>query len=260
MAQDGASGSSEHNIQAVHTMFTVVDGLREFDSVGVSELASTLELPKSTTFVYLKTLEEAGYVVNDGGEYRLGLRFLELGGSIRQRLRLFQAAKQEIDELSSQVGEVANLGVMEDGQRVLLYTSQPSDGMFDNAPTGEFTNMHWTALGKALLSQLSDERVDAVVDQHGLPSATDATITERDALFDELEAIRERGYAIEDQERREGVKAVAIPVRYSDDPDPVAAAAISGPKRRLGDDSLDDGILEGLREAVNIIELSYKHY
>jgi len=254
------SDQKPDRINAVGTAFTIVDTIRELERAGVSRLAERLDMPKSTVHVHLKTLESEGFVVNEDGSYRLSFRFLEIGGEIRQQQTIYQPARTEVDALSAEVGEVANLGIEDRGWRVLLYTSEPAEGMFDNSPTGQYTHMHWTALGKTLLSQLSDERVHAIVDEHGLPEATENTITDREALLDELEAIRERGYAVEAEERREGIKAIAVPVRHDRDGVPPAAVSISGPRRRIGGDEVREDLLAALRDAVNVIELEYKHY
>ena len=259
MQNAGERGDSRNRIKAVQTMFRVVDGLRDLEQAGVSELAQHLGLPKSTAHVYLKTLEDEGYAINEDGRYRPSLRFLELGGEIRQQLPIFQAVRAQIHDLSAETGEVANLGIEEGGKRVLLYSSEPSGGVFDNSPVGQYTRMHWTALGKALLAQFPDERVHEIVDRHGLPRATEHTITDRDELFAELERIRDRGFSIEDEERREGIKALAVKIQYDEDPSPVAAVSISGPKRRIGEEDYDE-LLDAIRNAVNVTEIRFKHY
>ena len=122
--------------------------------------------------------------------------------------------------------------------------------------------MHQTALGKALLSQMSNNRVDQVLDRHGLPAATDRTITQRDVLFAELNSVREKGYSIEDEERCEGIKAIAVPLQHEADntEEPVSAVSISGPKRRISTNNADNALVEALRDAANVLELRYKHY
>ena len=260
MARQREPNRDANRINAVTRAFDIVDALRERRSAGVSELAEQLDVPKSTAHVYLQTLEDEGYLVNRGGTYALSYRFLEVGGALRHDLSLFHAARQELDALSADTGEVVNLGIEERGRRVLLYTSEPSQGMFDNSPTGQYTRMHWTALGKALLAQLPDDRVNDVIDRLGLPPATENTITDRDALHAELETIRDQGYSVEREERREGITAVAVPLHHDDDDEPVSAVSISGPKRRIGDDSIDEDLLKALRDVVNVVELQYKHY
>jgi DNA-binding IclR family transcriptional regulator len=251
---DGRDG-----IKAVQTMFRVVDGLRDLERAGVSELAQHLEMPKSTVHVYLKTLTVEGYAINEEGRYRPSMRFLELAGEMRQQLPIFQAVRSQVHDLSSETGEVANLGIEEGGMRVLLHSAEPSGAVFDNSPVGQYTFMHWTALGKAMLAQLPDERVNEIVDQHGLPRATENTITDRDELFEALDRTRERGFSIEDEERREGIKALAVKVQYDEDPSPVAAMSISGPKRRLRREDYDE-LVGAVRNAVNVAELRFKHY
>ncbi|WP_336338761.1 IclR family transcriptional regulator domain-containing protein [Haloarcula brevis] len=73
---------------------------------------------------------------------------------VRNELRAYPTAKLEIQNLAETTGEVANLGAEEDGQRVIVYQSEGSEAVYDNALIGEFTNMHWTALGKAILYKL----------------------------------------------------------------------------------------------------------
>lgn len=244
-------------IGAVESTFTIVEELEEAGAMGVSELAEAVDLPKSTVHVHLQTLTDAGYVRKDGRNYRLSLRFLEVGGRQRQRSKLYQAAKPEVDKLSRATGEVANLGIEEGGKRVLLYTAEEPGGIFDNAPVGEQTYMHWTSLGKAMLAFESDERVEEIVDRHGLPQATEHTITTRDALRTELEETRERGYSIEDEDRRDGVMAFATPI---EDPETevIGAVSVSGPRTRFAENEAD--LVEELQNAANIITLKHKHY
>lgn len=260
MSSQRRKEGARNRIKTASTLFEIVDGLRFLERAGVSELADHLDRPKSTVHIYLATLLEEGYVVKNGDRYRLSLRFLEIGGHTRKRLGIYQAARPEIDSLSTTTGEVANLGIEEQGKRVLVYSSEPAEGVFDNSPTGQYTHMHWTALGKALLAQLPDDRVERIVDEHGLPEATEKTITDPDPLFEELDHIREVGYSVEDEERREGIKALAVPVRHAGSRSPVSAVSISGPRRRIGADRVDDDLIEAVMDAVNVIELKNKHY
>ncbi|RLM53202.1 IclR family transcriptional regulator, partial [Halorubrum sp. Atlit-26R] len=166
-----------------------------------------------TVHIHLQTLRNLGYVVKEDGKYQLGLRFLELGGRVRHNRSIFQVARSEVDDLSQSTGEVGTIGYEENGQRVLVYRTEPFEGVSDNAPTGEFTEMHWTAVGKALLSQRTDDDIRAIVERFGLPRATENTITNLDELLDEIDEIRAQGYSIEDEERVKGVKSIAVPIR-----------------------------------------------
>lgn len=253
---DEGSGGT---ISSVGRAFNIVESLERMDGARVSELADELDLPRSTAHVYLKTLREAGYVVQDGDRYQLGLRFLKHGGYTRHRLNIYQAAKSEVDELSRRTGEVCDLGIEENGKRVLLYKSEGPEGVTQKPVTGEYTHMHMTALGKALLSVLPRERVEAIVDRHGLPRATQHTISTREELFEELTETRERGYSLENQERREGIRAIGTSIRNTQG-DAIGAISISGPMSKLTDERLQDELAQEIANSTNIIEIKHKNY
>ncbi len=256
---DNNGSNSSNTIKSVLSAFNIVESLENTDGSTVSELANSLDIPNSTAHVYLNTLREAGYVVKDGDTYRLGLRFLKHGGYARHRLDLYQAAKSEVDELSSRTGEVADLGVEEGGKRVLVYKSEGPEGVTQKPVTGEYTHMHMTALGKSLLASYDSDRVEEIIETHGLPPSTPHTITDRDTLFDELERTRERGYAVENQERREGIRAIGAPI-HDTDGQAIGAISISGPMSKLTDDRIHETLIEEVNDSVNIIEIKHKNY
>jgi DNA-binding IclR family transcriptional regulator len=260
MAQKKTTSESGNRIQAVENAFNIVRVIKDQGSCGVSELAEILDIPKSTAHIYLKTLQDIGYLTKKGGNYRLSLRFLELGGQVRHDMNIYLAARSEVDDLSQTTGEVGTIGYEEDGMRVLVYRSEPDEAVSDNAPTGEFTRMHWTAVGKALLSQRADEEVREIIDRYGLPEATENTITETEELIEELDTIRSRGYSIEDEERVNGIKSVAVPIEDEQNKAGNSAISIAGPKHRFTDERIKNELLPELRNTANVIELQYKHY
>lgn len=256
---DNEGSKSPNVIKSVLSAFDIIESLEKTDGATVSELADALDIPNSTAHVYLKTLQEGGYVVKHDDTYRLGLRFLKHGGYVRHRLDLYQAAKAEVDELSNRTGEVADLGVEEGGKRVLVYKSEGPEGVTQKPVTGEYTHMHMTALGKALLASFDSERARTIIDTHGLPSSTPHTITDRDTLFDELQRTRDRGYAVENQERREGIRAIGAPI-HDTDGQAIGAVSISGPMSKLTDDRIHGSLAEEVNDSVNIIEIKHKNY
>lgn len=258
MSNKEASSRSPNRINAVENVFDIIEHVQELGGCGVVELATEMDIPKSTAHVYLKTLEDEGYVTKRDDTYRLSLRFLEVGGEVRHQSKLYQVGRSVVDDLAEETGEVGTLGTEENGYRVMLYRTQPSGAVFNNAPTGEYTNMHWTSVGKALLSLKTDERIRSIVDRHGLPRATDHTITDVESLLDTVDAIRSRGYAIEDEERVAGVKAVAVPIETVDSPD--TAVSLSGPKHEFDAEQIENELLPPLRNSANVIELTAKHY
>lgn len=260
MTKETGEGGSPKRIKSVQTMFEIIDELREFGSTSVSRLSDELDMPKSTVHVHLKTLEEEGYLVNDGDEYRMSLRFLELGGETRQQIDTFPVGRSAIDELALETGEAAHLGVEERGKRVLLYTSTLEDGLYDNSPIGYHTHIHWTAMGKALLAKLPNDRVHSIIDEHGLPEATDQTVTDRERLFEELEVIREQGYAVERDEHRAGLATISMATEPECSDQGPIGIGISGPTQRIADKNADDELVEAIQNVVNVVELELKYY
>ncbi|MDF9747841.1 IclR family transcriptional regulator [Natrinema salsiterrestre] len=260
MAKDKDGSGTGNRINAVENAFTMIERMQELEQCGVSELAADLDIPKSTAHVYLKTLEELGYVIKENGQYRLSMRFLELGGLVRHNRSIYQAARSEVDALSRTTGEVGTIGYVEDGMRVLVYRTEPVEGVSDNAPTGEFTEMHWTAVGKVLLAQRTDEEIRDVVDRHGLPAATENTITDLDELLKEAAEIRTQGYSIEDEERVSGIKSIAVPIDSNGSDSGNSAISIAGPKHRFSTERVEEELLPELRNVANVIELQSRHY
>lgn len=257
MVQTDANETGQ--LSSVRRAFNILELIDENDGIGASELAEKEDIPKSTAYIYLKTLSKTGFVTNDEGTYRLSLRFLEFGGRIQQKQNLFQIAKEEVEALSERTGEVASLGIEENGQRVLLYKSEGADAIYDKIPTGERTNLHWTALGKAILAFLPPERVDSIIEKHGLPKLTEKTITTRSELLEELEIIRNQNHSIEDEERRTGMRSIGAPIR-SEDGSILGSISLTGPKSKFDDDLIKSVLVDELQNSVNVIEIKHQHY
>ncbi|WP_226040288.1 IclR family transcriptional regulator [Natrinema sp. DC36] len=246
-------------LKSVGQSFTIIEYLREGEGATLSELADDLELPPSTAHIHLATLVETGYVIKDDGEYRCSFRFLDTGGQMRDRMALYQAAKPEIDDLRRDSGEHANITVEENGYSVQLYKSQSAESIDDNAELGKHLHLHSTATGKAILAQLSDAELDAIIEKRGLPAVTDSTIADRGALLEELAEIRDRGYSINRGEHFPGVCAVATSITSKPD-GLIGAISISGPLSRMGSDRIEDELAPAILDKKNIIDLKIRQY
>jgi len=128
-------------------------------------------------------------------------------------------------------------------------------GVYSRGRVGRRFYMHQTAAGKALLSQFSDQWVREILDRHGLPASTPQTVDDEEALFEELDEIRERGIAFNDEESTEGLRAVGVPVAGPDG-DVLGAFAVAGPTHRIEGDRFDSEIPDVIRSVVNELELN----
>ncbi|RKD89170.1 IclR family transcriptional regulator [Halopiger aswanensis] len=249
------SPKAANPIKSTKTTFRIIEALKELDGAGVTELAEHLELPKSNVHNYLSTLEEEEYVVKEGTTFHVGIRFLELGAYARSRRDLYDIARPEMDKIAEKEGELVNLLVEEHGRGTYVYRVAGDDAVEVDAHVGTRVYLHCTALGKAILAHMPEERVEKIIDQHGLPKITENTITDREALYDRLERVREQGVAFDREERLEGLCCAAAPIR-SDSGRVLGAISISGPTTRVQGERLEEEIPSLLEQATNVIELN----
>jgi DNA-binding IclR family transcriptional regulator len=247
--------TTDNTVNAVERTFRVVRGLQELDGAGVTELSSHLGLPKSTVHNYLSTLEREEYVVKEGEQYRVGLRFLKHGAYARNRLNIFEIARPELDRLARETGELCNLLVEEHGMGTYLYRTRGDEAVRVKEHVGDRAPLHSTALGKAILAHLPERRVDEIIDQQGLSGTTDETITGRESLMGELEQIRDVGVAFDDEERLPGLRCVAAPV-LSNGSRVLGAISVSGPSHRFEGDRFEEELPQRVLETANVIELN----
>jgi DNA-binding IclR family transcriptional regulator len=250
-----ADHKAENKVKTAETTFEILEELKDQNGATVTELTDEFPLSQSSIHNYLSTLREKGYVVRKGNEYRIGLRFLEFGGQARYREQLYRVAKDEITELAEETGELANLLVEENGRGIYLHREKGEQAVQTDSYTGHRVHLHNTALGKAVLANLPRERVDEIIDQHGLPATTEHTITDRNELYDELKQIREEGIAFDDEARLNGLRCVAVPILNNDD-DVEGAISLSGPTSRFQGEYFRSDIPARLEDAANVIELN----
>lgn len=252
-----ASPDSEDatTVKSVAKLFTIVDALIELDSARVTDLADHLDLPKSSVHSYLQTMVQYGYAVQqENGEYHAGLRFLTVGGHLRDREEAFHLSRPIVENLAAETNERAQFIVEENGRGIFIHRAASERAVDAGTRIGKRIWLHSTGAGKVILTHMSPEERETVVDRWGLPARTDNTITDRTRLETELERINERGYAINDEEGTDGLRSVAVPVIGSDDR-LVGALSVSGPSRRLTDERCTSEILEKLSGSANELEL-----
>lgn len=249
---------AKHPVRTTEKTLSLVEQLMDRGPSGVTELAADLEMGKSAVHNHLTTLQEHGYVLKTGDEYQLGLKFLEVGGSTRKSMEFYQIAEPEVKSLADDTGELANLLVEEQGMGVYLMRSKGDDAVDLDTYAGLRTYLHTTALGKAVLAHLPGSRIDEIIEQHGLEPATLHSISSREELFESLEAVRDRGYAVDDGERLEGLRCVAAPVMNSSDK-VLGAISVSAPASRVSDEDLHGRLPERVRSAANVVELNINY-
>lgn len=249
---------SNAKIKSTAISFGIVEHLKEMEGATLSEVVDHFDMPTSTVHDHLQTLTNLGYVLNDDGTYRIGTRFLELGGYARIHSRIFQVSESELQNLAVETGEHANLMIEENGMGVFLMKQKGNEAIKIDTYEGMRVYLHTTAMGKSILAFMEESRLDEIVSERGLPRVTENSIADRETLDAELEEIRERGYATDDEERLNGIRCVAAPVT-TDSGTVAGAVSISAPKNRMQGTLFRETFPNKILGTANIIEVNMRH-
>jgi DNA-binding IclR family transcriptional regulator len=207
--------------------------------LGISEIARRMDLHKSTVHRIVTTLENRGVLEQNPGteKYRLGLKLYRLGLVVHDDNELIAVTEPSLKKLTDKTGETSNL-VLIDGSKAVYIAQRESDRMIRMfTKPGVWVYPHCSGAGKVLLSEMDEEGIQSIIDANGFPCYTENTILSKKELLEELRKVRDRGYAMDNGEREEGVMCIAAPVRDRHGCI-VASISISGPSARFGEERL----------------------
>ncbi|MEH0108661.1 IclR family transcriptional regulator [Tersicoccus sp. MR15.9] len=220
-------------VQSVERVFELLEAISGAGGeISLSDLAAVSGLPMPTIHRLLRTMVALGYVRQlPSRRYALGARLIQLGEMAGRQLG--SAARTELATLVDELGETANMAVL-DGDMIVYVAQKPSPHpmrMFTEV--GRRAHTHDTGVGKAILAQLTDAEVLRIVASAGMPVHTEHSHATTESLLEDLAEIRRRGYSIDDNEQEVGVRCFAVAV--PDAPTPMAVS-VSGPTTRVGED------------------------
>jgi IclR family acetate operon transcriptional repressor len=242
-------------VRAIETSTRILDGLEALGGEAtIANLNRHLSLSKSTIYKHLNTLRTENLVTKSGDEYRFGLRFLELGGYAREYDDIYAVAKPEVRQMAEETGEVANLVFEEGGMGVYVFTAKGGQAVEIDTHVGKRVPLHSTGLGKALLSTLSDEEIQHLVEEHSLARKTEQTITDEARLLQEVATIRNEGIAYDSEEHIRGMGCVAAPIEVPGRRR--ASISVTGPVSRVTTEEVQHAYTQIVRRAANVIELN----
>lgn len=263
--------TNENTPKTTERSLRLIDLIQTKKGATLKELSEELGIGKSTVHRHLKTLRKYGYVVKEGEFYHIGLRFLNHGEFARLRKPAYRLVSKTVSTLANQTDEEVQFVVENYGRGITIYESlhrhhqyggiknelhdeaDLTDSSRQQKFVGSYDKLHTIAAGKAILAELPAERVEEIIEQWGLPERTDKTITEKKALFDELDRIRKDGFSYTDEEYEVGLRAVGRSVTYPDG-SIIGAISVFGPKYRLVDSVFEDKFPSLIRDAVDNLE------
>lgn len=245
-------GEANHTIDSLRRGFKIIEELRDLESATVTEIAEMIDLPVSSVYNYVQTLEDENYIVSENGNYRLAAKWAHLGDQVKEQYPVYREGHQPVKTLANETELTANLVVEEEGKGYYLMSEAGSQGLENYSFTRKEEYLHSTAAGKAILSQFSKEEVKNWVRNHGLPQETDKTITNLDELYQEINKSKEQGYTINKGENTNGIWAIGIPIRNSNKC--YTSLSLSGSISQIKENP-DTSLINSLKETARAIEL-----
>jgi DNA-binding IclR family transcriptional regulator len=229
-----SASSDIYKLQTLDRAFAVLDLLASSSALlAVAEVVDALHLHKSTAHRLLKVLERHRMVERaQNGKYRLGLRLCNLGSRAIEQYDLRDRAYPHLRTLVSAVAETAHLCILEKMHLIYIDKQEPEQRIRMISRVGASSPIYCTAVGKAILATMPRARVEEMLPQLDTRRFTRRTITSREALLEELERTKRRGYAVDDEEREEGVRCAGVAI-FNARGEAIAALSISGPSFRM---------------------------
>lgn len=223
-------------IQALDRGLKILDYLAEHPEgqTSLTELTGFLEMDKSAVFRLLKTLKARNFVVYDSGQniYRMGPGVYRLAAASERHTPLFEIAAPFLKQINLVTNEDTHLAIRSENSVVFLRREGSREIIGVNTQIGHREPLYCTAIGRALLANLPEPEIHAVLDASKLVRLTPKTLVKKTALVKELARVRAQGYAIDDEERKEGVFCIAAPV-FNRRREAIASIGISGLKARM---------------------------
>jgi len=249
--------SAPGGVQSVQRAFEILEVMAAGggSALALSDIAAATKRPAPSIHRLIRTLVELGYVRQDSSRrYALAPGLIRLGDGAARQFGTW--ADPVLSELVQTIGETANMAIIEGTQALYVAQVAGRHSMRMFTQVGRRVSMHSTAVGKALLCQLTDAEVRSILQVAGMPATTERSITDPDALLRELAAGRALGYVSEVGEQELGVSCVAVPVPGA----PVLSAiSFSGPEPRMTSDVVRRAALALQRAAATMSDRFAEH-
>lgn len=205
------------------------------------DIANELNFNTSTALRFLNSLEQNGYIYKDREtlKYHMTFKLCGLASYISSHTNLVQVSAPLMQKLSSDLRESVCLAIEQNYSIIYLHVCDgPGQMLRTTQRIGTAAPMHCTGVGKIILSEFSEERIDEMIAQNGMTCYTNNTLTTKTALMEELSTIRRRGFSFDNEECEMGARCIAFPIRnYTGRI--VAAMSVTGPTSRMSNQFID---------------------
>jgi len=205
----------KYSAPSVKKAFAILSAISSSkEGLGVSEIARGLNMAKSTVHGMTSALEELGAIMRHPltKRYRLGFMLLEVGRQAYSQIDLKTSARPVMEELMATTQASVFLGTLNWDHVTVMDIVESRQDLKITAPIGTTMSLFAGAVGKVFLASMEAEQSRKIIESKGLPRFTENSIVDPDQYYRELKQVREKGYAVDDEEYIIGVRAVASPI------------------------------------------------
>jgi DNA-binding IclR family transcriptional regulator len=223
-----------YQLHGLERAVSVLDALSESDGpLSLAELCKRMKLHKSTGHRSLMVLERSALIERTPeNRFRLGLKLYELGNRAVEQIDLRARVHPFFRRLAMKVGETVHLSVLQKTSVVYLDKVEPNRRVCISSKTGTSNPVYCTSMGKAMLAFQPEEIIEQIIAKIRFVPYTHKTLCSREKLLKSLGKVRQRGYAIDDEEIELGVRCVGAPI-FNESQWAIAAVSVSGPTSRI---------------------------
>ncbi len=236
----------------------ILEALSRHRAINLENLAKSTGLPKATLLRFLSTLVGLGYVHRDNADqYSLTLKMFSVGSRGLEHLDLINLANPIAQSLCDRLGETVHMGVLEEDEAVYVLKKESSFTIRMYSRVGKSIPLYCTAIGQVLLSGMDEGELSSYLNRVTLRPFTPNTIRDREQLAEELDLIRERGWAQDNEEHEMGTLCIGAPIKdYSGSV--IAAMSVSWPMFRYNEEE-EKRNANAIREASRTLSALFGH-
>ena len=215
----------------------ILETLGRGKPLGITEISKELKIPKSSAHSILQTLESEGFVEKniDTFKYNLGTSLIELGYSAQNELAICRISKPYLNGINQETDETVHLTLLDNDEVLYVDCVESKRRLRTYSVIGIKAPLYCTAVGKAIMAGLTDSHTKKIIATKGLQRLTDLTITDENALLQDLADTRSRGYSIDNMEHEEHLICVGAPIKNAAG-ETFASLSVSGPSNRMSEE------------------------
>lgn len=245
----------EKQMSAVLRTINILETLSQCESSNLENLSKQTELPKATLLRFLSSLTNLGYIYRDSADrYHLTLKMFSVGSRSLKYIDLVSTARPFAVELCKSLGETVHMGIPQDDYAVYVLKEESSYTLRMYSRIGKIIPLYCTAIGKIFLADMKEEDLERYLERNQLKPYTAKSIRSEEALKEELDRVRKRGYAVDDEEHEEQVMCIACPIKDYEGK-VIAAISVSWPVFRFNKDDFDNAMRQIKQTANKISEI-----